>query len=55
VFARYVDSERFPISAFFQVGIIYFLSLCSIGLLAVDIAFTLRNRYYQDLEELKKT
>ena len=45
VFARYVDSERFPISAYFQVGVIYFLSLCSIGLLAIDLSFTLQDRY----------
>ncbi len=41
VFARYVDSEMFPPSAYFQVGIIYFLSLSSIGLLAIDLSFTL--------------
>jgi hypothetical protein len=50
VFARYVDSEMFPFSAYFQVGIIYFLSLSSIGLLAIDLCFTLYNRYYDDLE-----
>jgi hypothetical protein len=50
VFARYVDSERFPVSAFFQVGIIYFFSLSSIGLLAIDLSFTLKYREDDDYE-----
>ena len=45
VFARYVDSERFPLSAYIHVGVIFFLSLCSIGLLAIDLSFTLDDRY----------
>jgi hypothetical protein len=55
VFARYVDSERFPFSAYFQVGIIYFLSLSSIGLLAIDLSFTLQDRYQGDLEGIQKS
>jgi hypothetical protein len=55
VFARYVDSERFPFSAYFQVGIIYFLSLCSIGLLAIDLSFTLQDRYQNDLDGIRKS
>ena len=55
VFARYVDSERFPISAYFHVGIIFFLSLCSIGLLAIDLSFTLVDRYENDLESLNRS
>lgn len=52
VFARYVDSESFPPSAYFQVGIIYFLSLSSIGLLAIDLSFTLQDRALDDLAQL---
>lgn len=53
VFAMFVDSERFPVSAYFQIGAIYFLSFCSIGLLAIDLAFTLEDRYYGDLDSIK--
>jgi len=55
VFARYVDSERFPISAYFHVGVIFLLSLCSIGLMAIDLSFTLVDRYQNDLESLNKS
>eukprot|EP00347_Sterkiella_histriomuscorum_P020171 403338832 len=51
IFARYVDSEKFPISAYFNIGMTYFYSLMSIGILAVDLGFSLYNRETQSLEE----
>lgn len=44
IFARYADSEKFPISAYLNIGMTYFYSLSSIGMLAVDLGFTLYNR-----------
>ena len=41
IFARYVDSEKFPLSAYYNIGMCYFFSLSSIGLLGVDLAFTI--------------
>lgn len=51
IFARYVDSERFPLSAYFNIGMTYFYSLMSMGILAVDLGFSLYNRETQSLEE----
>jgi hypothetical protein len=48
LFARYADTERFPTSAFANIGATYLLSLSSIGLLALDLAFTLRDRDDKD-------
>jgi hypothetical protein len=44
LFARYADTERFPISAYINIGITNLLSLSSIGLLAIDLAYTLKIR-----------
>ena len=44
LFARYADIERFPISAYINIGLTYFLSLTSIGLLGIDLAYTLTHR-----------
>ena len=51
IFARYVDSEKFPFSAYFNIGMTYFYSLMSMGILAVDLGFSLYNRAYQLKEE----
>lgn len=51
MFARYVDLERFPTSAFFNIGFIYLYSFMSIGMLAVDLSFTLYNRDRNDLQQ----
>lgn len=51
IFSRYADLEKFPVSAFFNIGMTYFFSLSSIGLLAIDLGFTLNNKYYDDLAE----
>lgn len=50
LFSRYADSDRFPKTAFFNIGGSLFYSLASIGFLAVDLGFTLRNRAYENLE-----
>lgn len=50
IFARYVDTEKFPPSAFYNIGMTFFLSMSSIGLLAVDLSFTLFNRAKDDVE-----
>ncbi len=55
VFARYTDSERFPFSAYIHVGFIFFFSLLSIGLLAIDLSFTLQDRVRNDLAQLEKS
>lgn len=52
IFARYVDSEKFPPSAYFNIGFTYFYSLMSIGILSVDLAFSLYNRAEDDEEAL---
>lgn len=44
LFARYADLERFPISAYLNIGLTYLLSLSSVGLLGIDLAYTLRDR-----------
>jgi hypothetical protein len=44
LFAKYADLNRFPISAFLNIGMVYVLSISSIGLLGLDLAFTLRDR-----------
>ena len=44
LFARYADEDRFPTSAYANIGLTYLLSLSSIGLLGLDLAFTLRDR-----------
>jgi hypothetical protein len=44
LFARYADSERFPLSAYLNIGLTYLLSLSSLGLLGIDLAFTLKDR-----------
>ncbi len=44
LFARYVSLERFPISAFVNIGLTYLLSLSSLGLLGLDLAYTLYTR-----------
>ena len=54
MFARYVDLERFPASAFFNIGFIYLYSFMSIGMLAVDLSFSLYNRSRNDEEQQAK-
>lgn len=44
LFARYASLDRFPTSAFANIGLVYLLSLSSVGLLGLDLAFTLRSR-----------
>jgi len=44
IFLRYVSTEKFPVSAFFNIGITYFFAFSKIGMLAVDLAFTRYNR-----------
>lgn len=44
LFARYADAERFPLSAYLNIGLTYLLSLSSLGLLGIDLAFTLKDR-----------
>ena len=44
LFARYADMERFPVSAYVNIGLTYLLSLSSIGLLGIDLAYTLKMR-----------
>lgn len=41
---RYADTERFPKTAFFNIGCSMMWSLSSIGFLGIDLGFTLRNR-----------
>jgi hypothetical protein len=50
IFARYVDTDKFTGSAFFSIGMTYFFSLSSIGLLAIDLSFTLYNEKIGDKE-----
>eukprot|EP00347_Sterkiella_histriomuscorum_P021826 403332633 len=54
IFARYVDREKFPISAFFNIGMTFFFSFSSIGILSMDLAFTLNHKYHNDLKEQEK-
>lgn len=51
IFARYVNLEKFPYSAFFSIGFTFFFSLSSIGLLAVDLSFSLYNQENENKEE----
>jgi hypothetical protein len=44
MFARYADLEKFPKSAFFNIGMTYFFAFSSIGLLSIDLGFTLLNK-----------
>lgn len=44
IFLRYSAPERFPISAYLNIGLTYFFSFCTIGFLAIDIAFTRFNK-----------
>ena len=44
LFARYADTERFPISAYINIGLTNVLSLSSVGLLGIDLAYTLKVR-----------
>lgn len=48
LFLRYASPDRFPISAFINIGLTYFFSLCTLGFLAVDIAFTRYNEVTED-------
>jgi hypothetical protein len=48
IFARYVDTQRFPTSAYFNISLIYLLSLSSLGLLGLDLAYTLYARESQE-------
>ena len=48
IFARYVDTQRFPTSAYFNISLIYLLSLSSLGLLGLDLAYTLYGRESQE-------
>jgi hypothetical protein len=41
LFARYASLERFPVSAFINIGLIYLLAFSSFGLLGLDLAYTL--------------
>jgi hypothetical protein len=44
IFLRYASPERFPVSAFINIGLTYFFSFCTLGFLAVDIAFSQFNK-----------
>mmetsp|Transcript_6318 Transcript_6318/g.8133 ORF Transcript_6318/g.8133 Transcript_6318/m.8133 type:complete len:97 (+) Transcript_6318:193-483(+) len=52
--ARYIDTEMFPIEAYFVIGIAFWFGFMSIGLLAVDLGFTLHNQVNNDLEDQQK-
>ena len=51
IFLRYSATERFPISAYINIGLTYFFSFCTIGFLAIDIAFTRFNKKKNLLQE----
>lgn len=51
MFARFIDPERFPKTAFFNIGFTYFYSFMSIGLLAVDLGFSKKNESEENLEK----
>ena len=53
IFARYVDMDKFTSSAFFAIGMTFFFALSSIGLLAIDLSFTLYNENKARDEETK--
>jgi len=42
--ARYASLDRFPVSAFINIGLNYLLAFSSYGVLALDLAFTLYAR-----------
>jgi hypothetical protein len=44
LFARYASLDRFPVSAFINIGLIYLLAFSSFGLLGLDLAYTLYSR-----------
>jgi hypothetical protein len=44
LFARYASLDRFPVSAFINIGLIYLLAFSSFGLLGLDLAYTLFSR-----------
>ena len=44
LFAMYIDTQRFPTSAYVNISLIYLLSLSSMGLLGLDLAYTLFDR-----------
>ena len=44
LFARYASLDRFPVSAFINIGLIYLLAFSSFGLLGLDLAYTLYAR-----------
>lgn len=43
IFLRYSAPQRFPLSAYINIGLTYFFSFCTIGFLAIDVAFTRYN------------
>lgn len=44
LFTRYADTDRFPVSAYINIGLTNVLSLSSVGLLGIDLAYTLKVR-----------
>ena len=41
---RYANSDNFPVSAYLVIGLTLLSSFAMIGLLAEDLAFTLKNK-----------
>lgn len=54
IFARYVDLEKFPISAFYNIGMTYFLTFSMIGVLSIDLGFTISNKTNLNMEEQRR-
>mmetsp|Transcript_33362 Transcript_33362/g.24110 ORF Transcript_33362/g.24110 Transcript_33362/m.24110 type:complete len:116 (+) Transcript_33362:187-534(+) len=48
--ARYTSTEMFPFEAYIVLGTAYWFGFMSIGLLAVDLSFTLFNQANSDIE-----
>lgn len=51
IFARYADPERFPFSGYFNIGMTYLFSFMSIGVLSIDLGFSLYNKETDNKEE----
>lgn len=49
ILVRYASPEHFPLSAHIVIGLTLFTSFAMIGLLAEDLAFTLKNKRDQFL------
>lgn len=50
VFCRYSSKQKFPKTAYLNIGLTMFFSLASIGILATDVGFTLYYEHENDIE-----